>query len=74
RWAFPETRHGFRAPGRHLMPYPCSRHPLSTRYTQRAVVFASLGSPRVPAHKLGTALDFRSGVDPYEWMALRIQN
>ena|GEM_PF-3193933 len=45
RWAFPETRHGFRAPGRHLMPHPCSRHPLSTRFTQRAVVFAIVWLP-----------------------------
>jgi hypothetical protein len=69
-WAFFETHHSFRSHGRHLMPYPCSRHPLSKRSTQRAVVFAFLGSPRVLAHKLGTALDFRSGVDPCEWMAL----
>ncbi len=34
-----------RAPGRHPMPCPCSRHPLSTRFTQRAVVFAPLGLP-----------------------------
>ena len=63
-----------RAPGRHPMPCPCSRHPLSTRSTQRAVVFALLGSPRAFAHTLDTALDFRSGADPCEWMTLRFQN
>jgi hypothetical protein len=44
------------------------------RFTHRAVVFAFFGSPRALAHKLVTALDFRSGVDPRERMALRIQN
>ena len=63
-----------RAPGRHPMPCTCSRHPLSTRSTQRAVVFALMGSPLAPAHRLDTALDFRSGADPCEWMALRLQN
>ena len=62
-----------RAPSRHPMPCHCSRHPLSTRSTQRAAVFALLGSPRAFAHKLDTALDFRSGANPYEWMALRLQ-
>ena len=56
------------------MPHRCFRHRLSTRSTQRAVVFALLGSTRAPAHKLGTALDIRSGADPCESMALRIQN
>jgi hypothetical protein len=70
----PETRHCLRHPGRHPMPHPCSRHRLSTRSTQRAVVFALLGSTRAPAHRLGTALDIRSGADPCESMALRIQN
>jgi len=47
---------------------------LSMRSSPRTVVFAFLGSPCVPAHQLCTALDFRSGADPCEWMVLRIQN
>ncbi len=74
RRAFRETRHRLRSPGRHPMPHRCSRHHLSTRSTQRAVVFALMGSPLASAHRLGTALDFRSGADPCESMALRIQN
>ena len=37
---------------------------LSKRSSPRTVVFAFLGSPCVPAHRLDTALDFRSGVGP----------
>ena len=74
RRAFREARHRLRSPGRHPMPHRCSRHHPSTRSTQRAVVFALMGSPLASAHRLGTALDFRSGADPCESMALRIQN
>ena len=74
RRAFPETRHHARSTGRHLMPHRCPRPPLSMRFTHRAVVFASLGSPRALAHKLDTTLHFRSGVDPCERMALQMQN
>jgi hypothetical protein len=69
----PETRHPLRPSGRHPMPYRCSRHPLSTRSTHRTAVFAFLGSPCALAHELDTALDPRSGADPCERMALRIQ-
>ncbi len=74
RRAFLKRATAFDTTGRHPMPHRCSRHRLSTRSTQRAVVFALLGSTRALAHRLGTALDIRSGVDPCESMALRIQN
>ena len=50
-----------RAPGRHPMPCPCSRHPLSTRCTQRAVVFAPLGSPRAFAQNSTPPWTFGQG-------------
>lgn len=59
---------------RHPMPIRCSRPPSSTRSTHRAAVFALVGSPHDLARQLDTALDIRSGVDPCEWMALRISN
>ena len=68
RWAFLKRATAFEQAVRHDAA-PRLRHPLSTRYAAR-VVFASLGSPRAPTHKLCTALDFRSGVDPSERMAL----
>jgi len=58
---------------RYLIPHS-SRHPLSTRSTHRAVVFASLGSPLAFAHEFDTALEIRSGVDPCEWMAPNLSN
>lgn len=75
RWALLEARRGRRSPGRYLMPRSRSRYHVSKRCsTPRAVVLALMGSLLALAHTLDTALDIRSGVDPCEWMALRIQD
>ena len=50
---------------------PAPAIPSSTRSTQRAAVLAPQGLPARPPRQLDTALDFRSGVDPCERMALR---
>ena len=70
-----EARRGRRSPGRYLMPRSRSRRHVSKRCsTPRAVVLALMGSLLALAHTLDTALDFRSGADPCERTALRIQD
>jgi hypothetical protein len=74
RWALPKRAMVFE----HAVGTRCRTAvpaiPLSMRSTHRTAVFVFLGSPCDFAHELDTALDFRSGADPCEWLALRIQN
>jgi len=74
RRALPEAQHGQQSTRPALDAAPVPAILWARGSPQRAVVFALLGSPRAFAHQLDTALDFRSGADPCEWMALRLQN
>ena len=50
------------------------RHPVEHAFHASRGCVCLPGSPRARAHRLDTALHFRSGADPCEWMASRIQN